>query len=382
MRRMWYAGAAVVLAAGLSIGGVNAYADEASTAPASNVAPQAGPTADELRAAVEGCDTELTNGRYSQDAGGTADIPVCATGNAVHWKADMDIVCDGQRSDKCNENTDPWFQPQTAFTQSDGKYLNSATLPHIVVPGVSSRWNYKGAGIGGGTVAAVIYQDKVVYAVVGDVGPQAIIGEGSYALAEKLGINPDPRVGGVSGKVVDYILFPGITASPIEDHNEAIAEGEQAASNLLNGCGRYGYTSYPALGSGDEGIEVKSAQCLLNDLGFSVDEVTGTFDEPTVEAVNAFQTDRGLPETGEIDSHTWTAMLSSGDTPTLQNGSSGSAVLRLQRALTAALGEEIGQDGQFGPLTGQAVKDYQNANGLDADGIVGPATWSALQAGK
>lgn len=379
MRRMWYVGVAAAATAAMTIGGLTAYADE--TVPTDAVIQQ-GPTADELRAAVAGCDTELTNGRYSQDAGGTADIPVCANGSAIHWKADFDVVCDGQRSSKCNENTDPWFQPQTAFTQSDGKYLNSATLPHIVVPGVSSRWNYKNSGIGGGTVAAVIYQDKVVYAVVGDVGPQAIIGEGSYALAEKLGINPDPRVGGVSGKVVDYILFPGVVATPIESHNEAINEGEQAARNFLNGCGRYGYTSYPALGSGDTGIEVKSAQCLLGDLGFPVDELTGTFDEVTAAAVSGFQADRGLPQSGEIDSHTWTAMLSSGSTPLLSNGSNGSAVLRLQRALTAALGQPLGQDGMFGPNTTRAVKAYQTAANLDSDGIVGPATWAALQAGK
>ena len=39
-------------------------------------------------------------------------------------------------------------------------------------------------------------------------------------------------------------------------------------------------------------------------------------------------------------------------------------------------------DGIFGPITEEAVKEYQRANGLTSDGIVGPATLSKLFAGK
>lgn len=35
-------------------------------------------------------------------------------------------------------------------------------------------------------------------------------------------------------------------------------------------------------------------------------------------------------------------------------------------------------DGIFGPLTAEAVKDFQRVNGIKADGIVGPETWSKL----
>ncbi len=51
------------------------------------------------------------------------------------------------------------------------------------------------------------------------------------------------------------------------------------------------------------------------------------------------------------------------------------AVKRLQQALGFTAGNV---DGKFGPGTETAVKKFQTDNKLLADGIVGPATWSAL----
>lgn len=364
-------------------GSTGAAADEPASASADSSV-LTGPTADELRDAVAGCETQLSNGLYREDASDSPTIPVCeSAGGAIHWKADFDVVCDGQRTPECNENTDPWFLPETAFVQSDGQPLNSAELPHVVVPLPSSLWDYRDAGIDGGTVAAVAYQDRVVYAVVGDKGPQSIIGEGSYALAEALGINPDPATGGVSGRVVDFVLFPGIEATPIEDHSVAVTLGELAATSLVNGCGSYGFDAYPTLSEGSQGSEVKAAQCLLAEAGYPTggEAPSGVFDAATVAATSQYQGSIGLDATGSIDSHTWTALLARGSTPTLSNGSEGAAVTRLQRALTAALGRTIGQDGDFGPQTEQAVRDYQSTRDLGVDGIVGPMTWGAMQSG-
>lgn len=67
--------------------------------------------------------------------------------------------------------------------------------------------------------------------------------------------------------------------------------------------------------------------------------------------------------------------------PTLKYGSSGTAVVTLQKKLSA-LGYWCGAaDGRFGPLCQQAVYALQKAAGIGRDGVVGPMTWSKLYAG-
>ena len=67
--------------------------------------------------------------------------------------------------------------------------------------------------------------------------------------------------------------------------------------------------------------------------------------------------------------------------PTLSSGDSGNEVERLQRLFVEMkMLEYTGIDGIFGPVTDQVVRDVQASDGLTVDGIVGPATWSALPA--
>ncbi|MER8223827.1 glycoside hydrolase family 75 protein [Streptomyces sp. NPDC094143] len=188
-------------------------------------------TATGLLAKVRDC-APVSRGRYRSDYGAPATIPVCGTGDAVYWKADMDIDCDGRPGPRCNRGTDPYFAPGTAFAQSDGRPLSAERLPFIVVPAPSRIWDYRDHGVRGGSVVAVIHRDRVQYAVVGDTGPQHIIGEASYAAAEALGIRPDPHGGGVASGVT-YIVFKNTRVSPIEDHAAAVAAGERAAKRFV-----------------------------------------------------------------------------------------------------------------------------------------------------
>jgi glycosyl hydrolase group 75 (putative chitosanase)/carbohydrate binding protein with CBM6 domain len=190
------------------------------------------PTAAELLAKVTSC-SQISNGTYKTDSETGRTIPVCGKNGAVFWKADMDIDCDGQRTTQCNENTDCCFQPDTAFHQSNGQPLIASSLPYVVVPSPSSTWDYRNFSIAGGGVLAVIFNNQVEYAVVGDTGPTDIIGEASYKTASDLGINPDPSNGGTDSGVT-YIVFKNSTISPIEDHNKAISTGQQLARTFIN----------------------------------------------------------------------------------------------------------------------------------------------------
>jgi putative peptidoglycan binding protein len=63
----------------------------------------------------------------------------------------------------------------------------------------------------------------------------------------------------------------------------------------------------------------------------------------------------------------------------LRRGAKGAEVRQVQEALVA-LGYSTTIDGKFGPATAQAVKSFQASSGLSDDGVVGPATLSALSA--
>ena len=66
--------------------------------------------------------------------------------------------------------------------------------------------------------------------------------------------------------------------------------------------------------------------------------------------------------------------------PMIKSGSTGEYVIEAQKKLIVA-GYDLGKsgaDGKFGAKTTTAVKAFQKANGLKADGIIGKDTWTAL----
>ncbi|MFI6209021.1 D-Ala-D-Ala carboxypeptidase family metallohydrolase [Streptomyces sp. NPDC051041] len=79
--------------------------------------------------------------------------------------------------------------------------------------------------------------------------------------------------------------------------------------------------------------------------------------------------------TAHADScYTWNRSLS--------QGASGSDVTQLQIRVAGWVtsGERLSYDGQYGARTAAAVKKFQAAYGLSADGVAGPATFSKIYA--
>ncbi len=66
--------------------------------------------------------------------------------------------------------------------------------------------------------------------------------------------------------------------------------------------------------------------------------------------------------------------------PILRPGSSGSTVRVLQQLLNFK-GFNLEIDGEFNPPTQEAVKEFQQMNGLGMEGIVDSQTWYYLSAG-
>lgn len=144
------------------------------------------------------------------------------------------------------------------------------------------------------------------------------------------------------------------------------------------------------LKSGSKGETVKELQKFLNaKLGISL-AVDGNFGPKTLEAVKKWQKANGLADDGIVGVKTRTKMesasasvpASSSSAPsssasynlgtlTLKIGSRGEAVKELQKLLNMEKGTGLSVDGNFGPKTASAVKKWQKAHGLSADGIVG-----------
>ncbi len=162
---------------------------------------------------------------------------MCNLKGAIYWVSKMNIDCDGKMTAQCpgfGANMDPSYLPDTAI-HVNGAPLTSSKDPYVVLPSDNAQV------ISPGAVVAVVYGRKVAYAVYGDTGPpnagdpSRLLGEGSVALANALGIPSSPSIGGAVGKVVTYIAFTGSNAVPtnLEDQNEINALGKQLTTKFI-----------------------------------------------------------------------------------------------------------------------------------------------------
>ena len=155
-------------------------------------------------------------------------------------------------------------------------------------------------------------------------------------------------------------------------------------------------TNIETIAEGSEGELVKTAQTLLNALGYSMNE-DGVFGAEMKAAVEQFQQEQALTVSGEIDRFTWKALYEKNgyevtdhtepdpddpvdvsSYPDLRYNSNGEYVVKLQKRLNE-LGYNCGAaDGDFGVGTAAAVRQFQSDHNLIADGMVGQQTWKAL----
>jgi N-acetylmuramoyl-L-alanine amidase len=144
----------------------------------------------------------------------------------------------------------------------------------------------------------------------------------------------------------------------------------------------------PVFRLGDAGIEVADLKDRFVALGLlEMGHVgdPGAYDAALERAVRAFQQQRGLTADGVVGRSTFRALEEArwrlGDRVLVHlpgRLQSGDDVLTLQRQLLD-LGFKTGRvDGRFGPVTEQAVREFQRNIGVPADGTCGPSTLKAL----
>jgi peptidoglycan hydrolase-like protein with peptidoglycan-binding domain len=177
------------------------------------------------------------------------------------------------------------------------------------------------------------------------------------------------------GLTADGIVGPHTKAALYDDRDNPPSG---SGIDLRTDCG--------VLQWGASGPCVTKLQQLLNDNGASL-TVDGQFGPATNTAVRSFQARKGLTIDGVVGPATKAALYGSNqnsggvdlrsDCGVLAQGTAGICVTKLQQLLNT-FGAGLAVDGDFGPATTTAVKNFQTSKGLTADGIVGPATKNAL----
>ena len=232
--------------------------------------------------------------------------------------------------------------------------------------------------------------------------------------------------------ILASMLYHAPTAS--QEQAPATAPTDSPTSDAQSGLN----SARPTLQIGSQGATVEELQAILKLLGFYAGSVDGRYQDSTAIAVVAFQQAAGISADGVVGSATWNRLLppaapidettispspsdtsasaaspqpsapqassqpqastppanpaagdrpsqtrsvsqsESVDLPILRIGMRGPAVSRLQERLRALGLFNTTVDGIFGPETQSSVEAAQRRYRLNPDGVVGPATWTAL----
>lgn len=211
--------------------------------------------------------------------------------------------------------------------------------------------------------------------VDGNYGSSTVAAVAAFQLRNNLSAD------GVAGSRTYKKLYSSSALSAISTPTSTPTTGVTRPTRLL-------YT-------GCTGEDVKSVQQRLKDLGYLTDKADGIYGANTAAAMTAFQLRNGLAGSGNGDTATYNILFSINavtaggqqvdpTTPTvytnLKVGSTGSAVLRLQQALSN-LRYTVNINGTYDETTRAAVLAFQKRNGLAPDGIAGANTQAKLYTG-
>lgn len=265
-------------------------------------------------------------------------------------------------------------QAKSKFKVSSGdlpsKAVGTFTAAERKASAANSDTTYIRENSSGATVSKVQTELKALgyYSgkVTGNAGPKTVAAIKSFQ--------------GKNGLTADGIAGPQTIAK--------IDAAYEAKGGSSSGSG----SSASGLKLNSKGTDVRNLQQDLTTLGYYWAKITGNFGEKTEAAVKRFQEENGLTADGVAGTKTLNAIAAAvarkGGTPasggnagtTLKLNSQGTKVSQLQTDLKQ-LGYYYAKiTGNFGAKTEAAVKAFQKAKGLTADGVAGTKTLDAIAA--
>ena len=265
-------------------------------------------------------------------------------------------------------------QAKSKFKVSSGnlpsKAVGTFTAAERKASAANSDTTYIRENSSGATVSKVQTELKALgyyYGqITGNAGPKTVAAIKSFQ--------------GKNGLTADGIAGPQTIAK--------IDAAYEAKGGSSSGSG----SSASGLKLNSKGTDVRNLQQDLTTLGYYWAEITGNFGAKTETAVKRFQEENGLTADGVAGTKTLNAIAAAvarkGGTPasggsagtTLKLNSQGTKVSQLQTDLKQ-LGYYYAEiTGNFGAKTEAAVKAFQKAKGLAADGVAGTKTLNAIAA--
>lgn len=265
-------------------------------------------------------------------------------------------------------------QAKSKFKVSSGnlpsKAVGTFTAAERKASAANSDTTYIRENSSGATVSKVQTELKALgyyYGqITGNAGPKTVAAIKSFQ--------------GKNGLTADGIAGPQTIAK--------IDAAYEAKGGSSSGSG----SSASGLKLNSKGTDVRNLQQDLTTLGYYWAEITGNFGAKTETAVKRFQEENGLTADGVAGTKTLNAIAAAvarkGGTPasgssagtTLKLNSQGTKVSQLQTDLKQ-LGYYYAEiTGNFGERTEAAVKAFQKAKGLTADGVAGTKTLNAIAA--
>ena len=265
-------------------------------------------------------------------------------------------------------------QAKSKFKVSSGdlpsKAVGTFTAAERKASAANSDTTYIRENSSGATVSKVQTELKALgyyYGqITGNAGPKTVAAIKSFQ--------------GKNGLTADGIAGPQTIAK--------IDAAYEAKGGSSSGSG----SSASGLKLNSKGTDVRNLQQDLTTLGYYWAEITGNFGAKTETAVKRFQEENGLTADGVAGTKTLNAIAAAvarkGGTPasggnagtTLKLNSQGTKVSQLQTDLKQ-LGYYYAEiTGNFGEKTEAAVKAFQKAKNLTADGVAGTKTLNAIAA--